>query len=115
MWEPCVSAKTRVTLPVSLSQLEDLSPILNMNTFNLLLNDAERESLKVFDIQITAEVILTGPNLQALLPKEDDKTQHETLEQLFGGENFFFGNPVAQFQANLQGTKRFSVLQANYL
>jgi len=60
-------------------------------------------------------LILTGPNLQALLPKEDDKTQHETLEQLFGGENFFFGNPVAQFQANLQGTKLTGVLQANYL
>jgi len=62
-----VSAKTRVTLPVSLSQLEDLSPILNMNTFNLLLNDAERESLKVFDIQITAYSYSYWPQLAGVV------------------------------------------------
>lgn len=62
-----MSAKTRVTLPVSLSQLEDLSPILNMNTFNLLLNDAERESLKVFDIQITAYSYSYWPQLAGVV------------------------------------------------
>lgn len=46
-WEPCVSGNTRVCLPVSLALLNDLSPILNMDVYLNVLNDADRSQLRV--------------------------------------------------------------------
>ena len=51
------------------------------------------------------------PPLQALLPSfgnQDAQEKIRTLQKLFRGENFKFGNPLVEFHKKLRGKRLFS-------
>lgn len=83
IYEPCEIADIKVSLPLPIFRLEDLSSILNLETWNSLSIE-EKEHLKQY------------------LPKLPEKDLEILLQQLFGKENIFFGNPINQLQKSLQ-------------
>ena len=85
-WEEVVLNDSIIELPKDLYQKKEIfQEIFNISTWNNL-----SENLKL--------------DLQSLLPgfPEDDLEQKaKTIEMLFGGDNFFFGNPVDSFRKAL--------------
>ncbi|KAJ6818438.1 uncharacterized protein M6B38_405285 [Iris pallida] len=74
-----------VSLPLELNVLQDLSPILNLETWNNYLSEEERFALSEF------------------LPDMDQETFTQTLKELFSGKNFHFGSPLADLLTKLKG------------
>mmetsp|Transcript_21860 Transcript_21860/g.36191 ORF Transcript_21860/g.36191 Transcript_21860/m.36191 type:complete len:706 (+) Transcript_21860:92-2209(+) len=75
-----------INLPASIIELKDLFSIFNLETFEKSFTSDERARLK------------------SLLPPLETPSQvHGTLQALFGGENFCFGNPVDRLWRNLRG------------
>lgn len=73
--EICQVGETVCRLPRELFQVEDLSSILSLDTWNNCLTEKEREQLCSF------------------LPDMDEEPYQRTLTELLGGGNINFGNP----------------------
>ncbi|KAJ6833351.1 uncharacterized protein M6B38_340295 [Iris pallida] len=74
-----------VSLPLELNDLQDLSPMLNLETWNNCLSEEERFALSEF------------------LPDMDQETFTQTLKELFSGKNFHFGSPLSNLLTKLKG------------
>ncbi|KAJ4779312.1 Kappa-B-binding protein-like nuclear factor [Rhynchospora pubera] len=73
------------TLPTELYNLNGLSEILSVETWNNCLTEEERLALS------------------GLLPDMDHETFINTLSDLFGGKNFHFGSPMTTLFTQLKG------------
>jgi len=81
-YEPCLFNNLVISLPCSLiAGLKDIFGVVSMETWNSL-TEHEKESLIPF------------------LPK--DYPMEKLLNQLFSGENFFFGNPLNKLHKKMQ-------------
>lgn len=73
------------SIPTEIFDLEDLSGILNIDTWNSVLTEKDRFQLSKF------------------LPDMDYETFSKTLSQLFSGENFHFCRPFNDFFKRMKG------------
>ncbi|KAI3945004.1 hypothetical protein MKW92_010251 [Papaver armeniacum] len=83
--EFCQVGDNSCSIPYELYDLKDLGEILSVDAWNELLTEEERFSLSEY------------------LPDMDQDTFIRTLKQLFSGNNFHFGNPVAKLFDLLKG------------
>ncbi|CAN8306450.1 unnamed protein product [Cochlearia groenlandica] len=73
------------SIPYELYDLPDLTQIISTETWNSFLTEEERYLLSCF------------------LPDMDQDTFTLTLQELVGGSNLYFGNPVEKFYTRLRG------------
>ncbi|KAI3965038.1 hypothetical protein MKX01_013969 [Papaver californicum] len=83
--EFCQVGNNSCSIPYELYDLSDLGEILSVDVWNELLTEEERFSLAEY------------------LPDMDQDTFTRTLKELFSGNNFHFGNPVAKLFDLLKG------------
>ncbi|XP_044137681.1 nuclear factor related to kappa-B-binding protein isoform X3 [Bufo gargarizans] len=78
--EPCLLGGTRVSLPEDLLEDHELFfDVVSMDTWQNVLSDSQREHLRQF---------------LPSFPENNMEQQEQTVQSLFRGENFHFGNPV---------------------
>lgn len=82
--EICQVGESICNLPLELFQMEDLSKILSIGTWNHCLTEEERERLCSF------------------LPSMDQESYKRTLKELLGGSNVNFGSPLAALLQQLK-------------
>lgn len=86
--EVCNFAGTELALPIDLiEQKEVFFKLISMDTWKSVLTQEDRKHLETFLPE---------------LPTDYPHAQEENLSALLGGQNFWFGNPVQQFQQKLK-------------
>ena len=85
-WEEVVLNDSIIELPKDLYQKKEIfQEIFNISTWNNLSED----------LKLDLQSLLPG------FPGDDLEQKAKTIEMLFGGDNFFFGNPVETFRKAL--------------
>ncbi|XP_067045131.1 nuclear factor related to kappa-B-binding protein-like isoform X4 [Acropora muricata] len=86
--EVCNFAGTELALPIDLIEEKDVFfKLISMDTWKSVLTQEDRKHLETFLPE---------------LPTDYPHAQEENLSALLGGQNFWFGNPVQQFQQKLK-------------